>query len=249
MGKWATAINCEVDVRRVVVLLGQVFDLERVEKVLAGAEVRIIHEEGGFFLEAPEITQAADATEARGCADALARELSGLLSLEFTLATPLTAGSVIEIGDDGSRSVYGFAMAQAATAVAVAGMPTTTGDEHAQPRDRAIDVGLRQRSDPRVAEVAWFLAEGPSWVSIGKIIDTVSDDVGSQHLLREKNWIPKTDFRRITLTANAKETAREGGRHAMEAISLSKSDLSPITLDEAWHALTRLVNAWLSDRA
>jgi hypothetical protein len=237
--------------RRLVVVQGQRFDLERAVQVLAGSDVRIVKEEEAFFVEAPEITQAANATEARRNADIITRELSGMLRLEFALTTPITAGSVVDIEDDGNRRIHGFVMAQAAVVVVHVGRPTVriSGGEQAPQDDRGIDVALRQRDDPQVALVARLLAEGPSWSSTYKIIDAVGDDVGGINKLKRQAWIPETEFQRITLTANAHETALDGGRHAKRDISLSNSKLSAIPLDEAWNGVTRLVDAWLRWRA
>jgi hypothetical protein len=218
-------------------------------QILARSDVRIIKEDEAFFVEAPEITQAADATEARHHADTITRDLSGLLRLEFDLTTPLSAGSVIEIEDDGTRRIYGFDMAQVADAVVALGTPAITGDVQAPQVDRGIDVASRQRHERQVALVARLLAEGPSWSSIYKILDAVGDDVGGLNRLKRKAWIPATEFQRITLTANAHETALDGGRHATRDISLSNSKLSAIPLDEAWSGVTRLVDAWLRWRA
>jgi hypothetical protein len=234
-----------------VVVQGQRLDLERAVEVLAGSDVRIVGEDDGFFLEAPEVSEAADAADARLIAEGITLRLAGMLRLEFTLVSPITVGSVVEIEDDGSRRIHGSAMPQAATLVLHMGRPVVSisGGKPAPPIDRGIDVALRQRDDPQVALVACLLAEGPSWSTIYKIIDAVGDDVGGINKLKRNAWIPEKEFRRIALTANAHEMALDGGRHATRDISLQNSTLRAIPLDEAWSGVTRLVDTWLRWRA
>jgi putative intracellular protease/amidase len=118
-----------------------------------------------------------------------------------------------------------------------------SGGKPAPPIDRGFDVALRERDDPQVALVARLLAEGPSWSTIYKIIDAVGDTLDGKNDRKLKAWIPELD--RIGGTANARETALEGGRHATKRYSLSKAKKGRIPLDEAWSAVTRLVDAWL----
>src|ERR1035437_5561453 len=109
--------NQEGRMRRMVVVQGQRFDLERAVEVLAGSDVRIVGQDDGFFLEAPEVSEAADAADARRIAEGITLRLAGMLRLEFTLVSPISVGSVDEIEDDDSRRIHGFAMPQAAALV------------------------------------------------------------------------------------------------------------------------------------
>ena len=231
--------------RRMVVVQGQRFDLERAVEVLAGSDVRIVGQDDGFFLEAPEVSEAADAADARRIAEGITLRLAGMLRLEFTLVSPISVGSVVEIEDDDSRRIHGFAMPQAAALVLHMGRPVVSisGGKPAPPIDRGIDVALRQRDDPQVALVACLLAEGPSWSTIYKIIDAVGDTLDGKNDRKLKAWIPELD--RIGGTANARETALEGGRHATKRHSLSKAKKGRIPLDEAWSAVTRLEPPWV----
>jgi hypothetical protein len=198
--------------RRMVVVQGQRFDLERAVEVLAGSDVRIVGEDDGFFLEAPEVSEAADAADARRIAEGITLRLAGMLRLEFTLVSPITVGSVVEIEDDGSRRIHGSEMPQAATLVLHMGRPVVSisGGKPAPPY---------------------------------KIIDAVRDTMDGKNDRKLKAWIPELD--RIGGTANARETALEGGRHATKRYSLSKAKKGRIPLDEAWSAVTRLVDEWL----
>jgi hypothetical protein len=67
--------------------------------------------------------------------------------------------------------------------------------------------------------------------------------------LEAKGWVPATSLKRLTLTANAIETAASGGRHATRKYSLAKSRLGPLPLDEAWNVVRQIVRSWLMTRA
>jgi hypothetical protein len=138
---------------------------------------------------------------------------------------------------------------RAAVALAAAGMASISGGAPAQPPTRPIDIAMRDIGDEQVALVAVLLADEPSWVGLYKILDAVEDAVGGEHVLEQKGWVPADDLKRLTLTANAIETATHGGRHAKRKSSLARSKLAPMTLDEAWRTTKALVRAWLLDRA
>lgn len=229
---------------RRVVVVGAPSDLDRAVRELSG-DVRITLEDGAYCLVAPEITQALDAGSARVAAERLLPLVTGLLRLDGDLAGGLEAGSVVEIGSDGSRRVHGFVFAQAATAVVAVGVPTVTGGAPAPPLARPFDVGLAMRAQPDVDLVARLLATGDTWANLYKIIDVIRSAAGGTRILVDRGWIDATTLERISLTANAKEKALEGGRHARPDYALARARLPEIGLEEAAAAVKGLVRGWL----
>jgi hypothetical protein len=235
-------------VERKVVVEGSRIDLDRAVQSLAGKDVRIVAEDGGYFLVAPEIDNAENAAEARSAADPLLAELHGLLRLEWNPVAKLTAGSVVEIRDDGGRQVHGFVFAQAAVAVVAVGIPTVAGGTPGATPIRALDVGLARRADAEVALVLRLLSDGDTWANLYKIIDQIGSAEGGKKGLIRHGWIDERTLERITLTANAIEKALDGGRHALPTYSLGAASLPEIGLDEAAEAVKGLVRAWLASR-
>jgi len=138
--------------------------------------------------------------------------------------------------------------AQAAFAVTISGQATIDGVPVPATK-RPLDVGLEQFGDAYVARVLDLLAGQPDWMSLYKVLDVVEDSVGGERALEAKGWVPATSLKRLTLTANAIETAASGGRHATGKYSLAKSRLQPLPLDEAWDVVRQMVRSWLMTRA
>jgi hypothetical protein len=82
-------------------------------------------------------------------------------------------------------------------------------------------------------------------VSLYKVLDVVKGSVGGEKALEAKQWVPARELKRLTLTANAVETARSGGRHAYPTYSLTNAKLDPMPLADAWEVIRRVVRAWL----
>lgn len=215
---------------------------------LRTTEVQIVEVDGESYLEAPGITSAVDAAAARELADVLFPRLSGLLRVEAGIRTPLTAGAVVEFDEDGTKHAFVVEHAHASFAATISGQATIDGVPVPATK-RPLDFGLEQLGDAHVALVLDVLADKPDWVSLYKVLDVIEDTVGGERALEAKGWVPATSLKRLTLTANAIETAASGGRHATAKFSLARSRLQPLPLDEAWDVVRQLVRSWLMTRA
>ena len=234
--------------RRLVRIEGDRTDLERAARLLHASEPRVIQLDGEFFLEATAIEHAVDATAARAYADALVPRLYGLLKTEFDPRRPFGAGAVVEVADDGTKHVYQFVHLQGIASLEAFGVATILGGTPSPAPVSPFEVGVRDLADPQVGLVADLLREDPSWVSLCKIVDAIEDDVGGGRTLEAKGWVAPNNLKRLTMTANAVEMAREGGRHAKRKSSLATAKLPPMTIEEAWQTVRMLARAWLLAR-
>lgn len=222
---------------------GEDADLARLGEALQGAAVTLTLDGETWVIHSPDIDHAPTPSEAYKTARALIPWLVAMSRVMIGRTVPVAIGDVLE----GDRR-HKFVVAETATirlpAPRVSGIGTADNPASVAPStppESLASVAYRLRGDPRIARVITLLGEPPGWSSLYKVLDVITEDVGSERALKDTGWVGSRKLDRFTNNANAIENATTGGRHARSGYRLG----TPMSLDDASALIESLVIHWI----
>jgi hypothetical protein len=95
-------------------------------------------------------------------------------------------------------------------------------------------------SNPAVKVVLAAITLPRTWTSMYLIYEAIADEVGGQHALEKRNYVPTSDLIAFRKTANNSRSIDEGMRHSKEP--------EPITLmpfDRAYFIINTVALRWM----
>jgi hypothetical protein len=147
---------------------------------------------------------------------------------------------VMETPEAPQNFVYVYA--QESLAVGEALSATILGGSQPPPAPIPVELAL---TDARVALALELFAHDPNWYDLYKVLDVVEEDVGGERALEAKGWVPQSELKRFTQTANSQGAAGSDARHARDAFRPPKV---PMPLADAVDLIRRLLIAWLATK-
>jgi hypothetical protein len=228
-----------------VQLVGDVFDLEELPKLFAAEHLRVVEEQGAYYLQGSALDALDDAGQVREAANGILSNINGAARLDSPDYKPATLGLVQKIHSDGAppdqfielptivRRAKGYA-----PTVSIGGAPP----EPPAPNPATNWLAIAQTSEP-VQRVLGYLGQPEvSWAELYKVIDAVQEN-GGAHLIG--TVVSQNVIDRITQTANSLEAIGEKARHGHNKTPAPKK---PIQLSEVREAVHRLVRAWIDSK-
>lgn len=100
-------------------------------------------------------------------------------------------------------------------------------------------------SDPSVADAFRYFGLPPSWVTLYKVYEVISNDVGGQSTLVDRGWAPKTRISTFTESACRPEISGDEARHARLG---GKASGWTMTIGEAQDFVRELSHAWADEK-
>ena len=214
-------------------LKGERFDLEDFPKLLCSPEVRVVEENGSFYLESSEFNSLTSAEEVRERGRALIKLINGVTKFNSDNFLGISEDTIIRVEDDGKRHHYVFlegAIKARAKVSAQVTVIATDGSEKVATQPSALE------SLPEVAQKHNVVAEALSfyrddtWISLYKAYEIIRDDVGGKHQIIKNGWSVDSDINRFTQTAQSRAALGDSARHASGKY---KPPAQPMTFSEA----------------
>ncbi len=101
-------------------------------------------------------------------------------------------------------------------------------------------------SDENVKKALRLLGSGDlSWVDLNRIWEVVEGDVGGEHELKKKNWVPRVKLDLFGRNANSSAAVGDAARHGRQSGEPPKE---PMDLYEAQALIKTLVKKWLESK-
>jgi len=110
-----------------VLLQGNNFDLQELEKILQDHEPRIIQENGRFYLKSKDWEQLEEAEQVRDRAKPIIGLLDNAAYVHFRDTDPITIGHIVRVDVDGYRQNFVFAEGHLTFHARVRATATVTG--------------------------------------------------------------------------------------------------------------------------
>ena len=142
---------------------------------------------------------------------------------------------------EGPRN-FVYVYAQEAIGVGEALAATVLGGSQPRPTPIPIELAL---TDARVALALELFAHDPNWYDLYKVLDVVEEDVSGERALEAKGWVPRSELKRFTQTANSHGAVGLDARHARNAFRPPKV---PMPLADAVDLIRRVLISWLATK-
>jgi hypothetical protein len=226
--------------RWLIEITGEPFDLEEYPRWFPDGDAFAILQDQRVFLTGPRFDRAGSAEAVRDEADVVLRELFGVVSLLWPPARLPSVGHVQYEHDDGRRDCY----------VAVQGVEmrmkvgSVVMNAPGQPQVGQITEGQTLYSvavsSPHLRDAIKLLTYPKSWGSAHRVLEAVEAHLGGPiHTAGVAGGNERERFRR---TAN---TAEVGGVTARHALKKFTPPPNPMTLDEGYKFIRKVLTAVL----
>jgi len=223
-------------------LKGERFDLEDFPKLLRLSKVKIVEEDGSFYLESSEFNSLTSAEEVRERGRELIKLINGVTKFNRDNFLGISEDAVIRVEDDGKRHGYLFLGSTVKIRTKVSAQLTAIaadGSEKGITQPSALESLFEVAQKHNVVTKALSFYRDGTWNSLYKAYETIKGDVGGKHQIIKNGWVVNSDINRFTQTA-------QPYRHA--ASKKYKPPAQPTTLLEARALIKTIISRWISSK-
>ncbi|OGD15304.1 hypothetical protein A2V47_08645 [Candidatus Atribacteria bacterium RBG_19FT_COMBO_35_14] len=227
-------------------LKGERFDLEDFPKLLCSPEVRVVEENGSFYLESSEFNSLTLAEEVRERGRALIKLINGVSKFNRNNFLNISEDGVTRLEDDGKRHSYVFLKGTAKIRTKVSAQLTVIaadGSEKVSTQPSALESLLEVAQKYNVVADALSFYREDTWSSLYKAYEIIRDNVGDKII--KNGWSVKSDISRFTQTAQSRAALGDSARHASKKY---KPPAQPTTLLEARALIKAILSRWVSSK-
>jgi len=230
-------------------LEGEKFDLEDLPSLLGSPENTVIEEDGSYYLKSSQFKSLGSADEVREHAIDMIKKLNGVVKLHIPSFRGVSEAGVTMIEEGGRRHHYVYLEGSIKLRSKVsANLTVTKTDDKPQtaPPHSNVESWIRlAKTDKAVADALHFFRED-TWISLYKVYEIISDDVGGQQVITKNGWATNQKLSRFTQTAQSKAALGDLARHAANKF---KPPSQPMTIEDARSLLREIILNWLSSKA
>ena len=230
-------------------LSGDAWVLDQLVQALQKREVTILKQNGSFFLVGNVFDGIESANDASKAAGVELNKINGLAVLHMGLKTPLQIKAVASFPDGGTnKSIY--LAAQVATIETHLSVTVTDAQGNVvsrSPSHEDVIAGLGSAAtDKNIHKALRLLGSGDlSWVNLHRICEVIEGDVGNEHELKKKGWVPVDKLELFSRTANSPAAVGDAARHGRQSGEPPKE---PMQLHEAQELIKGLVRKWMDKK-
>lgn len=229
-------------------LKGERFDLEDFPKLLRLSEVKVVEEDGSFYLESSEFNSLTSAEEVRERGRALIKLINGVTKFNRNNFVDISEDGITRVRDDGKRHNYVFLEGKAKIRTKARGQLTVIaadGSEKVATQPSALESLLEVAQKHNVVADALSFSRDDTWISLYKAYEIIRDDVGGKHQIIKNGWSVKSDINRFTQTAQSRAALGDSARHASKKYI---PPAQPMTLMEARVLIKTILSRWVSSK-
>ena len=230
-------------------LKGERFDLEDFPKLLRSPEVRVVEENGSFYLESSEFNSLTSAEEVRERGRELIKLINGVAKFNRDNFLGISEDAITRVEDDGKRHHYVFLEGTATIRTKVSAQLTVIaadGSEKVAIQPSALESLLEVAQKHNVVAKALSFYRDDTWSSLYKSYETIKGDVGGKQQIIKNGWVVKSDINRFTQTVQSEAAIGDSARHA--ASKKYKPPAQPMTLLEARALIKTILSRWVSSK-
>jgi len=222
-----------------VELLGDTPDTAVVAALFTGPELRVLHDEGRFLLEAHELEDLQHHSDVLRIARDIVTRMNGATRLEHGSYRNVKVGPVHESRADGTRATTVFVEPATIDVRASVFRPTIVGrvttESVATPTSRFVEIASHDQ-DAHEALDLWADAQH-NWMNLYKVFEIIRSRGGAS-----LGGARSKDLSRFKHTANHQKAGGRDARHARLGTDPPKD---PMSLVEADQFVGRLLESWL----
>lgn len=229
-----------------VKLKGERFDLEDFPKLLRSPEVRVVEENGSFYLESNEFNSLTLVEEVRERGRALIKLINEVTKFNRDNFLGVSEDAITRVEDDGKRHNYLFLEGTVTIHTKVSAqliVIATDRSENITTQPSALESLLKVAQKYNdVADALSFYRED-TWIGLYKTYEIIRDDVGGELQIIKNGWSVKSAIKRFTQTAQSRAALGDSARHASKKYI---PPAQPMTLMEARVLIKTILSQWVS---
>ena len=223
-------------------LTGDQFDLEDLPCWFSDPALRVIEQEGRYYLTSSDFDAMEDSSAIWTHAHVLLEHMQGAAKLYRTNFQRIGLGVMIS-GFQGCHHSLVHIAERIVFRDKASGVVTINGKEIPEIYPHKDWATLAQH-DEAVARALQLWGNGPmDWVNLYRMFEVVESDVGGQ--MYQAGWVTKKEIGRFTGTANSMKAIGDDARHAKPNL---QPPSKPVTLEEARELIAHLVREWLASK-
>lgn len=227
-------------------LKGELFDLEDFPKLLCSPEIRVIKENGLFYLQSSEFNSLTSAEDVRERGRVLIELINGVAKFNRDNFLGISEDAITRVEDDGKRHHYVFLEGTATIRTKVSAQLSViaaNGSKKVATRLSALESLLEVAQKHNIVADALSFYRDDTWISLYKAYEIIRDDVSGKHQIIKNGWSVDSDINRFTQTAQSRAALGDSARHASKKY---KPPAKPMTLLEARALIKTILSRWAS---
>jgi hypothetical protein len=229
-------------------LKGERLDLQDLPKLFCSSEIRVVEENGLFYLESTEFNSLSSVEDVHKRGKELIQLINRVVKFLRDNFQDISEDGIIKVEDNSKRSNYIFLQATITVRSnfwAQAKVISADGAEKVDTQPNIFESLLQKTQKyPDVADALKFYKKG-SWVSLYKVLEIIEDNVGGIDQIIKNGWTTKNKIRRFKHTAQSKDIIGDDARHASKKI---KSPDKTMTLSEAKPFIKSILSRWIDSK-
>jgi hypothetical protein len=231
-------------------LKGEQFDLEDFPKLFCLPEVRIIEENGTFYLESSEFKILTKAEDVRERGRAIIKLINGVAKFNRSDFQGISDDVIILEKDDGKRKNYIFLEGKALIRTKVWGKLTVLHYDNLKKVKIQTSISnyeslFKKVQKYKVVTDALNFYKDDTWISFFKVYEIIGDDLNGKHKIIENNWATNSKVSRFTQTAQSRAVLGDSARHASKKYI---PPIKPMTIVEARILIKSILSRWISSK-
>jgi len=230
-------------------LKGERFDLEDFPKLLRLPEVKVVEEDGSFYLESSEFNSLTSAEEVRERGRELIKLINGVTKFNRNNFLGISEDAIIRVEDDGKRHGYLFLESSVKIRTKTKCQLTAIaadGSEIGITQPSALESLFEVAQKHNVVAKALSLYQHGTWNSLYKAYETLRGDVCGEYQIIKNGWSVKSDISRFRQTVQSEAAIGDSARHV--ASNKFKPPAQPMTLLEARALIKTILSRWVSSK-
>jgi len=221
-------------------LKGERFDLEDFPKLLCSPEVRVVEENGSFYLESSEFNSLTSPKDVLERGRELVKIINGAAKLKRDNYLGISEDVIILENENSKQKGYIYPEEK----LNIIDNYVDDSEKivtHPTGLESLIEVSIKCKI---VADALNFYKDD-TWISFYKVYEIIGDDLNGKHKIIENNWATNSKVSRFTQTAQSRAILGDSARHASKKYI---PPVKPMTIVEARILIKSILSKWISSK-
>ncbi len=230
-----------------VKLEGHKFDLEDLPTWFSSPDLKVIEENGEYYLKSREFNSFPEASVVRERAKEILQDINGAAKVHSSEFQPISIGSIMRIDENGRHHYYQeFTETIKLRDKTYVEITKSCSVEEEQETREIIPVEswvTKAKQDRNVKKILRFWStEETTWFFLYNILDAIEEDIGCK--VHEKGWAADNQVNQFTHTANCYAALGLDSRHGRDF----KPPDRPMEFSEAQNLIRNITCSWLCEK-
>lgn len=229
-----------------VELAGHESDLSVLPRILTASKLFVVKKGNRYFLKSIELDRLTSGQEVYAHAKNIINVLNGLAGVYIDGFVNVALSGGVEWSDDSGPHRSIFVEAKSAFRISASASLGDNGGEVVPTVLTDADNAATAAANEKIVDRALnFFSMEKNWFNLYKVLDAITVDLKSLEAVKAQNWVPQSEIKRFTGTANNHTAAGGEARHGFD---FGKPVSNPMTLGEAELLIRTILDRWLESK-